>query len=141
MNRGKNGEYAKSAPRKLCNNCGSYHHLTNLCKNDVATPINAVKINGNLHRTPTMDRSMKVCDIDFMPCKITAISIVFNLPILSTAKCSHLYDVKTSAPTNVSSKAAPTKKKAMPFSKSQWVKRDVKNLVVDNLDVVDDTVT
>ncbi|KAL1823746.1 hypothetical protein ACET3Z_010524 [Daucus carota] len=106
-----------------------------------ATPINAVKINGNLHRTPIMDRSMKVCDIDFMPCKITAISIVFNLPILSTAKCSHLYDVKTPAPTNVSSKAAPTKKKAMPFSKSQWVKRDVKNLVVDNLDVVDDTVT
>ena len=78
MNRGKNGEYAKSAPRKLCNNCGSSHHLTNVCKNDVATPINAVKINGNLHRTPIMDRSMNVCgDIDCMPCKITSMSTVF----------------------------------------------------------------
>ena len=28
----------------------------------------------------------------------------------------------------------------MPISKSQWVERDVKNLVVDNLDVVDETV-
>ena len=37
-------------------------------------------------------------DIDCMPCKITAMSTVFNLPILSTAKCSHLYDVETPEP-------------------------------------------
>ena len=88
-----------------------------------------------------MDRSMNVCsDIDCMPCKITAMSTVFNLPILSTSKCSYLYDVETPEPTNSSSKATPTKKKAVPFSKSQWVKRDVKNLVVHSLDVVDETV-
>ena len=62
------------------------------------------------------------------------------MPILSTAKCSYLCDVETPEPTNASSKAKPTKKKAVPFSKSQWVKRDVKNLVVHNLDVVDETV-
>ncbi|KAL1831054.1 hypothetical protein ACET3Z_000705 [Daucus carota] len=67
-------------------------------------------------------------------------STVFNLPILSTAKCSHLYDVETLEATKVSFQATPTKKKAVPLSKSQWVKRDVKNLVVDNLDVVDETV-
>ena len=88
-----------------------------------------------------MDRSMNVCsDIDCMPCKITAISTVFNLPILSTVKCSHLYDIETSEPTDVSIQATPTKKKEVPFSKSQWVKRYVKNIVVDNLDVVDETV-
>ena len=75
-----------------------------------------------------------------MPCKIIAISAVFNLPILSTAKCSHLYDVKTPEPTEVNFQATPTKKKAMPFTKTQWGKRDVKNLVVNNLDVVDETV-
>ena len=62
---------------------------------------------------------MNVCsDIDCMTCKITAMSTVFKLLILSTAKCSHLYDVENPEPTNVSSKAAPTKKKAVPFSKS-----------------------
>ena len=140
INRGKNGKYVKSAPRKLCNNRGSSHHLTNVCKNDVVTPINAVKINGNLHRTPIIDRSMNVCsDIDCMPCKITAMSTVFNPPILSTTKCSYLCDVETPEPTNASSKATPTKKKVVPFSKSLWVKRDVKNLVVHDLDVVDET--
>ncbi|KAL1815668.1 hypothetical protein ACET3Z_018242 [Daucus carota] len=110
-------------------------------QNDVVTPINAVKINGNLHRTPIIDRSMNVCsDIDCMPCKITAMSTVFNPPILSTTKCSYLCDVETPEPTNASSKSTPTKKKVVPFSKSLWVKRDVKNLVVHNLDVVDETV-
>ena len=52
FNRGKNGEHAKSAPRKLCNICGSSHHLTHVCKNDVATPINVVNVIGNLHRNP-----------------------------------------------------------------------------------------
>ena len=57
-------------------------------------------------------------DNDCMPCKITAMSTVFNLPILSTAKCSHLNDVETPEPTDVSNQATPTKKKAVPFSKS-----------------------
>ena len=141
INRGKNDEYAKNALRKLCNNFGCSHHLTHICKNDAATRINAVNVHGNLHRTPIMDRSMNVCsNIDCMSCKITAMSTVFNLPILSTAKCSHLYDVETLEATKVSFQATPTKKKAVPLSKSQLVKRDVKNLVVDNLDVVDETV-
>ncbi|WOG93656.1 hypothetical protein DCAR_0312942 [Daucus carota subsp. sativus] len=85
MNRGKNGEYAKSAPRKLCNNYSSSHHLTNVCKNDVATPINAVKINGNLHRTPIMDKSMNECsDIDCMPCT-TALLVVDSIPAVRTS--------------------------------------------------------
>ena len=57
-------------------------------------------------------------DIDCMPCKIIAMSTIFNLPILSTVKCSHLYDVVTPEPINISSKDTPTKKKAVPFSKS-----------------------
>ena len=79
-------------------------------------------------------------DIDCMPCKITTMSTVINQPILSTAKCSHSYDVETLEPTYVSIQATPTKKKAVPFSKLQQVKRDVKNIIVDNLVVVDETV-
>ena len=56
INKGKNGEYAKSAPRKLCNSCGSSHHLTHVCKKDAATHINAVNVNGNLHGAPIMDK-------------------------------------------------------------------------------------
>ncbi|WOG81888.1 hypothetical protein DCAR_0101044 [Daucus carota subsp. sativus] len=106
INRGKNDEYPKNAPRKLCNNFGCSHHLTHICRNDAATRINAVNVHGDLHRTPIMDRSMNVCsNIDCMSCKITAMSTVFNLPILSTAKCSHLYDVETLEATKVSFQA------------------------------------
>ena len=116
INQGKNGEYAKSAPRKLCNNCGSSHHLTHVCKKDAATLIDVVNVNGNLHRTPIMERSMNVCsNIDCMPCKITAMSTVFNLPILSTAKCFYLDDVETPEPTEHSYQAAPTKKRHFHF--------------------------
>ena len=91
-----------------------------MCKNDVATLINAV--NGNIHRTLIMDRSMNVCsDIDCIPCKIIAMSTIFNLPILSIAKCAHSYDVETPEPTNVSFKATPTKKRQCQFlSHSGW---------------------
>ncbi|WOG82403.1 hypothetical protein DCAR_0101567 [Daucus carota subsp. sativus] len=50
FNRGKNGEHAKSAPRKLCNICGSSHHLIHVCKNDVATPINVVNVTGKKNK-------------------------------------------------------------------------------------------
>ena len=68
INRGKNGEYAKSAPRKLCNNCDSSHHLTHVCKNDIANPINAVNVNGYLHKTPIMNRSM--CVVILIACLV-----------------------------------------------------------------------
>ncbi|KAK1394275.1 hypothetical protein POM88_013331 [Heracleum sosnowskyi] len=82
---GNGNANGSNAPRKLCNNCGSSHHLTHVCKNPKEVKDKVTLKNGNLHRTPLMHRPMVVCNnIDCMPCKITAMSTCFNLPILST---------------------------------------------------------
>ena len=89
--------------------------------------INVTKVNGNLYRTLIMHRNMKFCNnIDCMTCKIAAMSTCFNLPILSTKKCSYMQTVKTFEPTDVSKKATLTKKKAWPNSKTEWVLKEVK---------------
>jgi hypothetical protein len=124
----KKNDYAsvRHAPRKLCNNCGSSQHLTHVCKKPTGNKINVTKVNGNLHRTPIMQRTMNVCsNIDCMPCKITAMSTCFNLPILSTEKCSYVQIIETSEPAEVSEKATPTKKKTMSYSKPKWVVKEV----------------
>ncbi|KAK1396948.1 hypothetical protein POM88_006811 [Heracleum sosnowskyi] len=124
--------YVKNASRKLCNNCGSSHHLTNVCKKPTETKVNVTEVTGNLHRTPIMHRSMDVCNnTDCMPCKITAMSTCFNLPILSTDNCSYMNCGETSEPTVNSRKATPTKKKTKSYSKPKWVAKEVEQKISD----------
>ncbi|KAK1373475.1 hypothetical protein POM88_029668 [Heracleum sosnowskyi] len=133
VNKGNGYTNVGGASRKLCNNCGSTHHLTHVCKKPIEDKINATELNGNLHRTPLMHRTMSVCNnIDCMPCKITAMSTCFNLPVLSTEKCSYLNTVETSEPAGNSKKASSTKKRTKSNSKPKWVKREVKQEVFDN---------
>ena len=133
INKKNDYAYVKNAPRKLCNNCGSSQHLTHVCKKPTGSGINITKENGNLHRTPIMQRTMNVCsNIDCMPCKITAMSTCFNLPILSTEKCLYIETVETSVPTDVSKETLPTKKKTKSNSKPKWVMKEVKKEISDD---------
>ena len=123
---GNGNANGSNAPRKLCNNCGSSHHLTHVCKKPKEVKNNVTMQDGNLHRTPIMHRSMVVCNnIDCMPCKITAMSSCFNLPISSSEQCTYLQTVETSEPTGNSKKASSTKKKTKSNSKDKWVKKGV----------------
>ncbi|KAK1357145.1 hypothetical protein POM88_050401 [Heracleum sosnowskyi] len=133
VNKGNGYTNVGGASRKLCNNCGSSHHLTHVCKNPIEDKINATELNGNLHRTPLLHRTMSVCNnIECMPCKITAMSTCFNLPILTTEKCSYMHTVETSEPAGNSKKASSTKKRIKSNSKPKWVKREVKQEVFDD---------
>ncbi|KAK1401825.1 hypothetical protein POM88_001430 [Heracleum sosnowskyi] len=133
VNKGNGYTNVGGASRKLCNNCGSSHHLTHICIKPIEDKINATELNGNLHRTPLMHRTMSVCNnIECMPCKITAMSTCFNLPILTTEKCSYMHTVETSEPAGDSKKASSTKKRIKSNSKPKWVKREVKQEVIDN---------
>ncbi|KAK1397704.1 hypothetical protein POM88_007567 [Heracleum sosnowskyi] len=133
VNKGNGYTNVGGASRKLCNNCGSSHHLTHVCKNPIEDKINATELNGNLHRTPLMHRTMSVCNnIECMPCKITAMSTCFNLPILTTEKCSYMHTVETSEPASNSKKASSTKKRIKSNSKPKWVKREVKQEIIDD---------
>ncbi|KAK1380497.1 hypothetical protein POM88_027241 [Heracleum sosnowskyi] len=131
---GKLGNGNANAPRKLCNNCGSSYHLTHVCKKPKEVKNNVIMIDGNLHRTPIMHRSMVVCNnIDCMPCKVTAMSTCFNLPISSTEPCLYMQTVETSEPTRNSKKASSTKKKTKSNSKDKWVKKGVQQKIPDVL--------
>ncbi|KAK1384584.1 hypothetical protein POM88_022319 [Heracleum sosnowskyi] len=121
-----------SAPRKLCNNCGSSHHLTHVCKKPKEVKDNVTKVNGNVHRTHIMHRSMVVCNNTVcMPCKITAMSTCFNMPISSTEQCLYMQTVESFEPTGNSKKAASTKKKTKSNSKAEWVKKEVQQKIPD----------
>ncbi|KAK1378961.1 hypothetical protein POM88_025705 [Heracleum sosnowskyi] len=52
VNKGNGYTNVGGASRKLCNNCGSSHHLTHVCNKPTEDKINATELNGNLHRTP-----------------------------------------------------------------------------------------
>ncbi|KAK1366507.1 hypothetical protein POM88_042068 [Heracleum sosnowskyi] len=133
VNKGNGYTNVGGASRKLCNNCGSTHHLTHVCKKPIEDKINATELNGNLHRTPLMHRTMSVCNnIECMPCKITAMSTCFNLHVLTTEKCSYINTVETSEPAGNSKKASSTKKRIKSNSKPKWVKREVKQEVFDD---------
>ncbi|KAK1370836.1 hypothetical protein POM88_036928 [Heracleum sosnowskyi] len=133
VNKGNGYTNVGGASRKLCNNCGSTHHLTHVFKKPIEDKVNATELNGNLHRTPFMHRTMSVCNnIECMPCKITAMSTCFNLPILTTEKCSYMNTVETSEPAGNIKKAPSTKKRTKSNSKPKWVKREVKQEITDN---------
>jgi gag-polypeptide of LTR copia-type/Zinc knuckle len=129
VNKKNDYAYVQSAPRKLCNKCGSSQHLTHVCKKPSEVKPFVTEVNGNLHRTPIMQRTLNVCNnIDCMPCKITTMSTCFNLPILSSEKCAYMETTQTSKPTGIS-KAAPTKKKTKSYSKQQWMATGVTKFV------------
>ncbi|KAK1384767.1 hypothetical protein POM88_022502 [Heracleum sosnowskyi] len=52
VNKGNGYTNVGGASRKLCNNCGSSHHLTHVCNKPIEDKISATELNGNLHRTP-----------------------------------------------------------------------------------------
>ncbi|KAK1382656.1 hypothetical protein POM88_020391 [Heracleum sosnowskyi] len=129
---GKLGNGNANAPRKLCNNCGSSYHLTHVCKKPKEVKNNVTMLDGNLHRTPIMHRSMVVCNnIDCVPCKVTAMSTCFNLPISSTEPCLYMQTGETPEPTGNSKNASSTKKKTKSNSKDMWVKKGVQQKIPD----------